>query len=110
MAQWAGSARIFAGSRIDCLGLAASTRSLGEQTKRPDPTPMEQIGVASLSNSFLRISGFERGVDAQSARMTNESRMITRSPNKAMVPTPASVTILADARIAPLTSAAHLRR
>ena len=109
-AQWTGSARIFASRRIDWLGLVASPCSPGEQTGRPDPTPTKQIGAGSRSNSFLRISGFGCGVDAQSARMTSEFRKNTQSPNKAMVPTPVSVTILAGARIAPLTSAAHLHR
>jgi hypothetical protein len=102
--------RIFAGSRIDLVGLAASPCPPGEQTRRPDPTPTKQIGAGRLANSFLRISRFGCGVDAQSARMTTESRTITRSPNKAMVPTPVNVTIPAYAGPAPLTSAAHLRR
>jgi hypothetical protein len=110
VAQWTGSARIFAGSRIGWLGLAASPCSPGEQPRRPGPTPAGQFGAACLSNSFLRISEFGRGVDEQSARMTTESRIITRSPNKAMVPTPVNVTIPAYAGLAPFTSAAHLHR
>ena len=106
----AGSARIFAGSRIDWLGLAAFPCSPGEQTRRSDPTPTKQIGAGRLANSLLHISHFGRGVDARLAQMTTESRTITRSPNKAMVPTPVNVTIPADARIAPFTSAAHLDR
>ena len=106
----AGSVRIFAGDRIDWLGLAASPFSPGEQTRRPDPTPTKQIGAGKLANSLLRISEFGCGVDARSARLTTESRIITRSPNKAMVPTPVNVTLLANARIAPFTSVAHLDR
>jgi hypothetical protein len=106
----AGSVRIFSGYRIDWLGLGAFPRSPGEQTRRLDPTPTKQIRAASPSNSFLRISEFGCGVDARSARWTTESRTITRSPNKAMVPTPVNVTIPADAGIAPFTSVAHLER
>jgi hypothetical protein len=109
-ASWTGSARIFAGRRIDWLGLVASPCSPGEQARRRDPSPPEQTRVSRLANSFLRISEFGCGVDARSARMTTESRMINQSPNKAMVPTPVNVTILADARIAPFTSVAHLHR
>jgi hypothetical protein len=110
VAQWTGSARIFAGSQIDWLGLAASPCSLGEQPRRPDPTPTGQFGAACLSNTFLRISRFGRCFDARSARTTTESRIITRSPNKAMVPTPVNVTIPAYAGLAPFTSVAHLHR
>jgi hypothetical protein len=108
--QWPDSPRIFAGRRIDQLGLATSPCSPGEQAKRLDPTPTKQIGAGRWANSFLRISGFGCGIDAQSARMTTESQMITRSPNKTMVPTPVSVTVPAYAGPAPLTSAAHLHR
>jgi hypothetical protein len=107
---WAGSARIFASGRIDGLGLAASPCSPREQTRRPDPTPTKQFGAGRLTNSFLRISEFGCRVDARSARLTTESRTITRSPNKAMVPTPVSVTVPAYAGPAPLTSVAHLHR
>jgi hypothetical protein len=106
----AGSAGIFAGNRIDWLGLATFPCSPGEQTRRPDPTPTEQVRADKLTNSLLRISEFRCGVDARSARLTTKSRMITRSPNKAMVPTPVNVTVLADARTAPFTSVAHLDR
>jgi hypothetical protein len=109
-AFWTGSARIFAGIRIDWLGLVASPCSPGEQTRRPDPMPARQIGAGRVPDSLLRISEVRRGVDARSTHTTTESRTITRSPNKAMVPTPVNVTILADARIAPFTSVAHLRR
>jgi hypothetical protein len=110
VALWTGSARIFAGDRIDQLGLEASPYSPGEQTRRPDPTPTKQFRAVRLTNSFLRISEFGRGVDAGSARMTTESRMIKQSPNKAMVPTPVNVTVPAYAGPAPFTSAAHLHR
>jgi hypothetical protein len=70
VALWTGSARIFAGDRIDWLGLVASPCSSKEQTKRPDPTPTKQFGAGRLTNSFLRISEFGRGVDARLARMT----------------------------------------
>jgi hypothetical protein len=106
----AGSARISAGRRIDWPGLAASPCSPGEQARRPDPMPTKPIGAGSLSNGFLRISEFGCGVDARSARKTTESRMITRSPNKAMVPTPVNVTVPAYAGPAPFTSVAHLHR
>jgi hypothetical protein len=109
-ARWTGSARIFAGHLIDSLGLAASPCSPGEQPRRPDPTPTKQIGADLLSNSSLRISEIGCGVDGQSARRTTESRTITRSPNKAMVPTPVNVTVPAYAGPAPFTSAAHLHR
>jgi hypothetical protein len=107
---WTGSARIFAGHRIDSLGLEASPCSPEEQTRRPGPTPTKQLGAGHLANSFLRISGFGRGVDAQSARMKTESRTITRSPNKAVEPTPVNVTVPAYAGPAPFTSVAHLHR
>jgi hypothetical protein len=110
VAQWTGSARIFAGRRVDWLGLVASPCSPGEQTRRPDPMPTKPIRAGSLSNGFLRISEFGCGVDARAARKTTESRMITRSPNKAMVPTPVNVTVPAYAGPAPFTSVAHLRR
>ena len=110
VALLAGSARIFAGNRTDWIGLAAFPRSPGEQTRRPDPTPTKQIGAGRLANSLLRISRFGCGVDARSARKTTESRTITRSPNKAMVPTPVNVTVPAYAGPAPFTSAAHLER
>jgi hypothetical protein len=110
VAQWTGSARIFTGGRIDSLGLAASPCSPGEQTKRRDPSPTKQIGAGRLTNSLLRISEFWCGVDARSAQGTTESRTITRSPNKAMVPTPVNVTDRAFARSAPFGRAAHLHR
>jgi hypothetical protein len=102
--------RIFSSYRIGQLGLATCLYFPREQIRRPDPRPTKQSGAVIGPKGFLRISRFGRGVYAQSARSTAESTMITRSPNKAMVPTPVSVTILADARIAPLTSAAHLHR
>jgi hypothetical protein len=110
VAQWTGSARIFAGRRIDQLGLAAFPCPPGEPTRRPDPSPTKPIRAGRLANSFLRISEFGCGVDAQSARVTTESRMITRSPNKAMEPTPVNVTVPAYAGPAPFTSVAHLHR
>jgi hypothetical protein len=110
MAWWTDSARIFAGYRIDQLGLARSPCSPGEQTRRPDPTRTKQFGAGRLANSFLDISEFDCGVDGQSARRTTESRTITRSPNKAMVPTPVNVTFPAYAGLAPFTSVAHLHR
>ena len=110
VAQWTGSARIFASHRIDQIGLAASPFSTGEQTRHPDPTPTKQIGVGRLANSFLRISGFGRCFDARSALMTSESRKNKQSPNKAMEPTPVNVTFPACAGTAPFTSVAHLRR
>ena len=70
VAQWTGTARIFAGYRIDQLGLVASLYLPGERTRRPDPTPTEQFGADEFANSFLRISGFGCGVDARSAPMT----------------------------------------
>ena len=45
VALLAGSARIFAGSRIDQLGLEASLGSPGGQVKRLDPTPAKQSGT-----------------------------------------------------------------
>ena len=110
VALLAGSARIFADDRIDWLGLVTFPCSPGKQARRPDPTPTKQIGAGRLANSLLRISRFGCGVDARSARKTTESRTITRSPNKAMVPTPVNVTIPAYAGPAPFTSVAHLRR
>ena len=110
VALWSGSARIFSSSRIDWPGLGSPLYRPEKQIERHDPTPAKQPGIASGRKGLLRISGFGRGVDARSVRRTTESRMITRSPNKAMVPTPVSVTIPAQAGIAPATSAAHLAR
>ena len=110
VALWTGSARIFTGYRIDQLGLGAFPYSPREQTKRPDPTQAKQDGDRRLAKDVLRISRFGRGVDARSARTTFESKMITRSPNKAMEPTRPNVTDRAGARSAPFGRAAHLRR
>ena len=110
VAWWSGSARIFASSRIDQLGLDSFPWWSSEQAKRPDPTPTKQAGAPGFPNGDLRIRRFGHGVDAQSAPITAESRMITRSPNKAMVPTPVNVTVPAYAGPAPFTSVAHLRR
>jgi hypothetical protein len=110
VALWTGSARIFAGDRIDQLGLEASPYSPGEQTRHPNPMPTEQFGAGSASNSFLRISGFGRCFDARSARMTSEFRKNKQSPNQAMEPTRPNVTDRAFARSAPFGRAAHLHR
>ena len=107
---WTDSARIFAGDRIDQLGLEASPCFPGEQMERPEPTPTKQNGARKLMTRLLCISRFGRGVDTQSAPMTTESRNIKRSPNNAMEPTPVNVTIPANAGLAPFTSVAHLRR
>ena len=107
---WTGSARIFSSSRIDQLGLVAFPYFPGEQAKHPDPTPTKQNGAQRWAKPLLHISRFGRGVDAQSARMTTETRNNKRSPNKAMVPTPVNVTVPVYARPAPFTSMAHLRR
>jgi hypothetical protein len=109
-ARLAGLARIFAGYRIDWLGLEARPCFPGEQAARPEPTPAKQNEAPRLATHLLRISRFGRGVDAQSAPMTTESRNNNRSPNKAMEPTPVNVTFPASAGNAPFTSAAHLLR
>ncbi len=106
----AGSARIFAGDRIDWPGLATFPFSPREQTKRPDPTLTKQIGVGRAANSLSRISRFRRGVEAQSARMTTESGNNKQSPNKAMERSRILVTDRAGARSAPSIRLAHLRR
>ena len=109
-AFWTGSARIFAGDGIDRLGLGAFPFWPGEQGRRPDPTPMKQFRAVRLPPSLLRIGQFGRGVEAQSAQTTIESRHNNQSPNKAMEPTPVNVTVPANAGPAPFTSAAHLGR
>ena len=102
--------RIFSRSRIDQRGLAECLYLPGGQIGRRDPRPAKQPGVGSGRKGCLRISRFGRGVDAQSAQMTTETEMITRSPNKAMEPTRILVTDRAAARSAPSIRAAHLRR
>jgi hypothetical protein len=102
--------RIFSSSRIDRPGLVSFSYSPRERMRRPDPTPTQQFRVARGPKAFLRIIRFSRGVDARSARMTTESRMITRSPNKAMERSRLLVTDHAIACSAPSSRLAHLRR
>ena len=109
-ALWTGSVRIFAGERIDQLGLVASPYFPGEQIDRRDPMPTKPNETRRLASGHLRISRSGRGIDARSAWTTSEYKMITRSPNKAMEPMRMLVTDRAGARSAPIIRMAHLRR